>query len=440
MSFRNSQHLLHALYQLLRRTRLRTAYWSARHAIADGRRLLKWIPYFLSGWMPRRNDIWVFGTYRHNFSDNAKYLFLHVSKTRPNVRAVWISRDAKTVARLRALGFEAHLQQSWSGWWYCLRAKCYFFIGYSFDINFFTSRGAILVNLWHGTPIKRIEFDIQNGPDASLFMAPTWRDRLIKHPAVFRGCDFVLSASPFVSEYALSSAFRLPIERCLSLGYPRNDVLFQDRPTTLDQLHQLGDADFARQLKRFESAAKVVLFLPTWRESASGAAAPPKLDWSRLNEFLKLHGGVFIIKPHPLETLTGAFPNNGDFQHIVVLPADVDVYPLMVFADVLLTDYSSVMFDFCLTGRPIILVAFDIEQYQRHDRGFYLPFKQAAIGRIVSDSEQLMTALDDALREPSRPTYDEESVGQFNSNRTQGAADRVASYFSNLVQGTLKDA
>ena len=432
--FRSNKHFLHPVYQQLRRTWLRGSYWKLRKVIADTRQLSRWIVYFLSGWVPRRNDLWVFGTFRNDFSDNSKYLFCHVAKACPDIKPVWISGNEKTVTRLRALGFEAYLRDSWLGWWNCLRARCYFFIGYSFDINFFASRGAILINLWHGTPIKRIEFDIRNGSDARLFVSPTWRDRLIKEPALYRGCDFVISASPFVSEYALSPAFRVPLERCLSLGYPKTDLLFQDKATILDQLYKSGEIELARQLERFKSAGVTILYLPTWRE-ASAHAAEPQLDWSTINKIVESRSGLFVIKAHPLATESGQFPKNGDFQHIVVLPADVDVYPLMVFADMLLTDYSSVMFEFCLTGRPIILVAFDLEQYEQHDRGFYLPLENVGIGRIVRNSEQLVKTLDELLLEPLSRTYDGESVARFNSYRAGGASDRIATYFAKFVQG-----
>jgi CDP-glycerol glycerophosphotransferase (TagB/SpsB family) len=436
--FRSNRHLLHPLYQQLHQTWLHGAYRNVRNVIAETRQLSRWILYFLSGLVPRQNDLWVFGTYRNDFSDNSKYLFCHVAKVCPDIRPVWISGSERTVTRMRALGFEAYLRDSWPGWWYCLRARCYFFIGYSSDINFFASRGALLINLWHGTPIKRIEFDIRNGPDARLFDSPTWRVRLIKEPALYRGCDFVISASPFVSAYAFSSAFRVPLERCLSLGYPKTDLLFQDRATILDQLYEFGEIELARQLERFKSAGVTILYLPTWRE-ASAHTAERQPDWSTIDKVMKSQSGLFVIKPHPLAIDLEQFPKKGDFQHIVVLPAESDVYPLMVFADMLLTDYSSVMFEFCLTGRPIILVAFDLEQYEHDDRGFYLPLEKVGIGRIVRNSEQLMKALDEVLREPLSPTYDEESVSRFNSYRAGGASDRVASYFAKFVQveGTM---
>jgi CDP-glycerol glycerophosphotransferase (TagB/SpsB family) len=391
--------------------------------------LLSWLFYILSGWMPRDRTLWVFGTNNGAFADNSKYLFIHVAQTRPHIRAIWISHEDVTIERLRLTGYEAYSRSSWKGRWYCLRAKYYFVASYITDINFFLSRGAVHVNLWHGTPLKKIEFDIRRGPLARYFVSPSLKTRLIDRPGLYKKPDFVLSASSYVSSYSLSSAFRIPLYQCINLGYPRNDALFSPRSALLDQIRQLGEIELANHLDAIVPVRRLILYLPTWRDSGAAATAKTDIDWPQLNAVMQAHGAMLLAKPHPnVSADASGLPGSHEFENIAILAPNVDIYPFMGLADVLVTDYSSVIFDFCLTLRPIIITTSDVEHYQNEERELYMPLEAVQLGTVVRNQEQLIATLH-AILNNALPNYSENTVDKFNSFRGPGAAQRVADYF-----------
>ena len=112
--------------------------------------------YFLGGLMPRRKDLWVFGSWGgYRFADNSAAFFNYCQdKISDRIRLVWISRDRNIVQQLSARGVEARWIWSPGGVWCCLRAGLYLFDSFSKDINFWTSLGAKRINLWSGVPLK----------------------------------------------------------------------------------------------------------------------------------------------------------------------------------------------------------------------------------------------------------------------------------------------
>jgi len=125
-------------------------------------RLVLFPIYYLSGLVPRRDDLWVFGSWGgHRFADNAAAFFLFcASRLGDAIQLVWISRRPSIVSQLRSQGYKAHWLWSPLGVFYCLRAGVFVFDCFAKDINFWLSRNAKKVNLWSGVPLKTFERDI----------------------------------------------------------------------------------------------------------------------------------------------------------------------------------------------------------------------------------------------------------------------------------------
>src|SRR5579885_808128 len=123
-------------------------------------RFLGGILSYLTFLVPRRRTLWVFGSwFGRQFSDNSKYLFLYVSRSMPEVDAVWLSRDKRIVKEIRALGFRAHTLWSPAGVRASLRAGTTFISQSLDDVNAYLVGRSNLVQLWHGTPLKKIGLD-----------------------------------------------------------------------------------------------------------------------------------------------------------------------------------------------------------------------------------------------------------------------------------------
>ena len=183
------------------------------------------LSFLLSYIWARDKSIWVFGAHQNRFAENSMALFNFASMKDDGVTCIWITGDKKLCQEIRSDGKKAYVRWSIKGLYFSLRANVYFYNLYSDDINFYTSGNAVMVNLWHGIPLKKIEFDIKKGAQSRMFnsfLSPLYR---IFKPYIFRDPDYVLSTSGNISQL-FSSAFRVGLSQCLALGYPRCDTFF----------------------------------------------------------------------------------------------------------------------------------------------------------------------------------------------------------------------
>lgn len=226
----------------------------------------------------------------------------------------------------------------------------------------------VVVQTWHGTPAKRIGNDqphMTRDP-----RPPVWH----RQAAEVRGWDVLLSQSPWATD-VLRKAFGYQGE-VLESGLPRNDVL------TSPDRDELAAA--VRRRLGLAEGKRVVLYAPTWRDY-DRKNAMVKLDLAKTREVLGADHEI-LVRAHPMQ----AMPAVPDIAH------DVTAYPdmadLLLIADVLVTDYSSSMFDFVATGRPIVYYTYDLEKYSSR-RGLYLDLPSQAPGPLLSTSAEVVEAL-----------------------------------------------
>ncbi|MEU0572716.1 CDP-glycerol glycerophosphotransferase family protein [Nonomuraea sp. NPDC005983] len=226
----------------------------------------------------------------------------------------------------------------------------------------------VVVQTWHGTPAKRVGNDL---PHMSRDPRPPVYHR---QAAEVRGWDILVSQSPWATP-VLRRAFGYQGE-ILESGLPRNDVLTSpDRDRLAVRIRErLGLAEGKR----------VVLYAPTWRDY-DRKNAMVKLDLAKAREALGADHEL-LVRGHPMQ----AFPAVPDIAH------DVTTYPemadLLLVTDVLVTDYSSVMFDFAATGRPMVFYAYDLAKYAAK-RGLYVDLPEQAPGPVLSTSAEVVDAL-----------------------------------------------
>jgi CDP-glycerol glycerophosphotransferase (TagB/SpsB family) len=388
-----------------------------------------WLLYALSFVFPRRRNLWVFGTAEDGFFDNSIYFFQYVSRTRTDIEAVWISNRDDLIRRLRERGFRVEKRRSFRGLWACLRAKYYFINHYLPDIHFFASGGATLVNFWHGVPLKKIEFDIDTGPRAHLWQAPSWRNRWLDRPDLYRRPDFVASPARYVSEYAFQRAFRVKLSQCLNLGYPRLDALFESFEQLLVRTLNRGDWRLAQLLHRLKGR-RFVLYMPTWRDTGRDYLVDSGLAGSDLEAFCEENDVFFVIKLHPTASLSSWEKDSRADSRVVFIREKLDPYPLLAMADVLVTDYSSTLFDFMLTGRPIVLFPFDLEEYLSQCQSMYFDYREVMWGPVARSSDALLASLRDVLAGRVGRGYTDADIGRFHDQRDGNACERYAEYFA----------
>ena len=232
------------------------------------------------------------------------------------------------------------------------------------------------VQTWHGTPLKRLGYDIGTPSSAS---GVRYLDYMAGDVAQW---DMLLSPNPF-STPIMRRAFRFTGEIC-ETGYPRNDALLT-----------AAGAEIRARLG-LRPGVKVAMYVPTWRDNQHDEAGRYLLDF-RLDLAAaadRLAGEwVLLIRGHHLMA--------GGIQAAAIPGFTIDVtgYPdigdLLRVTDALITDYSSVMFDFAPTGRPMLFFTYDLEQYRDQLRGFYFDFEADAPGPLLATSGQVVAALAD---------------------------------------------
>jgi CDP-glycerol glycerophosphotransferase len=229
------------------------------------------------------------------------------------------------------------------------------------------------VQTWHGTPLKRIHRDVLWAPPGRL-------DRLDGDVARW---DLLLSPNQ-VSTPRLRRAFGYDGE-VLESGYPRNDLLSSpDREAAGAKVRaQLGIAQDAR----------VVLYTPTWRDDEAFAEGNPDVPLALDLETFRRGLGedhVLLVRAHNMVTGRNSIEVSPGVLDVSWFP---DVRDLYVATDVLVTDYSSTMFDFAITGRPIVFFAYDLERFSSTVRGFYFDLAAEAPGPIVRTTDEVVAAL-----------------------------------------------
>ena len=350
--------------------------------------LIGYLIYPFSFLFPRNEKIWVFGSSRGAFNDNAKYLFIYTAGNRKKIRPIWLSVDKKTVAFIRKSGLESYYIGSLKGLFYSLIAKYWFFNSYTSDILFFTSGGSICINLWHGIGLKKIEFSIENGPLADTYIKKTLKKRFF-YPQVFRRPDYFLSTTDFQS-VKFARAFRIDLSRCLNLGYPRNEIMVWNNSKRADFILKYEPSETREILLRIQKFRKTFIYMPTWRESQKNIFIQ-NFDLRELNQLMVQKNSLFILKPHSNTTISGDI--NATYSNLFLMKNTVDIYPLLSYTDVLITDYSSVLYDYLLLeNKEIILYLYDFEKYV-NVRDFNYPFIENVVGKIVTTFGQLTESI-----------------------------------------------
>jgi CDP-glycerol glycerophosphotransferase len=274
------------------------------------------------------------------------------------------------------------------------------------DLDWDKRSGTRYLQTWHGTTLKRIHNDVLWAPSGRL-------DRLSRDVARW---DMLVSPNS-VSTPLLRGAFDFSGE-VLETGYPRNDVLSAPER---DEIR-----DRVRAGLQIDPGTTLVLYAPTFRDDAVFSEGRPEielgLDVESLVERLG-DGYVLALRLHYLMSDRRP-PQRGDrVRDVTYYP---DVAELFLAADVMVTDYSSSMFDFAVTGKPLLLYPYDLAHYRDRLRGFTLDLDTEAPSPLVLDPEALAQAL---LALPATTTADAERYAAFRrrwcSLDDGYAADRV---------------
>lgn len=303
-----------------------------------------WIIYFLSRTIPRDKTLIAFGTHTKSFSGNIKSLFLKNDPS--NYKKIFISNEKVLVDQLIDLGYHAYMKLSFKGIWYSLRSGTYIYSGFPSDISFWLSSGTKYINLWHGTPIKKIERDVTTGK-FSLKNRYPWVFKFLKPDLVLKP-DVLLISSNY-EEKCFTSAFNVESMDMFRTFPPRLEGLMHNKTEDTDNYTN-------------------ILYTPTWRDDHSFSFAN-YVVLDSFNDFLVKNQIKFYIKLHPSDT---SMQINEKFSNIISIGQSKDVYDFLEKTHILVSDYSSMVFEGLYLSKPVILFCPDYKNYQENSREFYI--------------------------------------------------------------------
>lgn len=261
--------------------------------------------------------------------------------------------------------------------------------------------GAVLINLFHGIPLKRMGINTQyylQHRDIHGFLHKIVR-RIYNS---LKGAPkyYISVSNEKMASIMVESSPSFSMERMIRAGSPRNDYLIRNADN--DEVIGSLKRKFCQWLG-IPEGKRIVLYMPTWRMTRSPVFSFSKLS-GQLREtaqrILREHNAVILEKPHPYtyDLLKGVQMKDDCF---VVCPSEInrliDPQELYLISDVMITDYSSSYIDFALMKRPCLHFAYDLEEYDTYDSGLAYDYKDVVAGPIVKDTYELIKVLENAL-------------------------------------------
>lgn len=233
----------------------------------------------------------------------------------------------------------------------------------------FTGKHTIDANTWHGTPIKTIGKDMKVGKGTFI---PKGRKRF---------ADVMFAQSQYEADM-YHSAFDMPAERIFITGQPRNDSLILAKEKSIELRHKLN----------IPEDKKVILYAPTFRdyekENGYNCILMPPITWDKWKERLE-DKYVVLFRAHPAVVKV----MNMQADNVI---RDVSDYPsineLMMITDLLISDYSGLLIDFSIFGRPMFCFAYDYEKYNE-TRGLYFDIRKELESKNLDTEEKLLDAI-----------------------------------------------
>ncbi|MFJ6782255.1 CDP-glycerol glycerophosphotransferase family protein [Streptomyces yangpuensis] len=315
--------------------------------------------------LPLRPELAVFSAYWHGgYACNPAAIEAKLRELAPGMRTAWICDPVHAATLPRQT---VALRPGSAAYWSALARARYLVTNVNFDRALVKRPGQVLLQTQHGTPLKRVGLDLQDRPAAT----PT-----ADFAGLLRGADqwdYLLSSnrhSTLVWEKAVPSSYTT-----LEYGYPRNDIFHRaTRSDVLELRERLG----------IPAGSTAVLYAPTHRDYRR--SRPDHLDFERLLQEL---GPRFTVLVRNHLTYAGADRPWEPHPRLLDVSAHPSVEELCLASDALVTDYSSLMFDYAALDRPIVIHADDWEAYEAA-RGTYFDLRSCPPGAIARTQDELV--------------------------------------------------
>ena len=301
----------------------------------------------------------------NKFNDNPRAIYEYLAKNRPDFTTIIMVKDAIRSypeyenAKVVSYGTKEY-------WFYLAHAK--YFVN---NVNYTESQRVkrsdqVEIQTMHGTPLKTLGFEVLED----------WTDKNYQSQKKKNAnWDYLLTPSDWVADYAVKAFDVRP--KILNTGYPRNDQLFIQ--------HSEQEIIALKTKLNLPLDKKIIAYTPTWRKKEA-SSIDSYLDVQNL--YKSIPDDVYlVIKNHHFEPWSGL--SNEYANKIGFMSGEASIDDVYIVSDCLITDYSSVMFDYSLMDKPIIFYTFDYDQYVE-ERGLNFDLKKLAPGPVANNQEELI--------------------------------------------------
>ena len=316
------------------------------------------------------------------YSCNPKAIYEYITRDSrfDDYRLVWAFRDVEKAKKIPELS-RAEIVKMKSKEYFKTCAEAAFIITNSnLDNRISKQPGQTFIQTWHGTPLKKLRCDIEaeSGNANNSLEEIKYRNDvdMIRY-------DYFISPSEFCTE-KFTSAFNLKElgkeKIIIETGYPRNDILINYKPERINEIKYKYGIDPDK---------KIILYAPTFRDNrhdGSGYVYDTHLDFDKLRYELG-QDYIILFRAHYFVANQFNFEKYNGFVYDMSRLDDIN--ELYLISDLLITDYSSVFFDYANLERPILFYMYDLEEYANEIRGFYFDLNILP-GPIVKDEDNLI--------------------------------------------------
>lgn len=329
--------------------------------------------------LPVRKKTIVFESFLgKQFSDNPKALYHYIKNNHPEYTLYW-SFDRKYRENFEGENLVS-LPRFGLKWIFVMARANYWITNSRLPLWIPKPKGTIYVQTWHGTPLKKLGLDMDE-----VYMPGTNTERYKRNfKREAHKWDYLISPNAYSTEI-FQRAFDFN-KTVIESGYPRNDVLYtNNNESSIKNIKEKLNIPFDK---------KVILYAPTWRDDDYYRVGRYKftlnLDLDKLKQELG-NDYVVLLRMHYLVAENLDLSGYEGFAYDYSMYNDIN--DLYLVADLLITDYSSVFFDYANLKRPTIFYVYDLENYRDTLRGFYFDFENKAPGPLVKTTEEVIAEI-----------------------------------------------
>jgi CDP-glycerol glycerophosphotransferase len=326
--------------------------------------------------LPKNERIVIFESFLgKQYSDNPRAIYEYMQENYPDYRLCW-SVDKRYRETFQQNGIP-YIQRFSLKWLFLMNRAGAWITNSRLPLWIPKPRKTTYLQTWHGTPLKRLAADMEEvhmpGTDTKKY-----KQNFLKEASKW---DYLVSPNAY-STAIFRRAFGFN-KTMIETGYPRNDFL----------LNKNNEEEIVKikEKCRLPGDKKIILYAPTWRDNEFYERGRYKFDIKMDLDKMKaelVDEYVIILRMHYL------IAENIDLSDYKGFVYDFSMYEdireLYLIADMLITDYSSVFFDYAILKRPILFYVYDIEDYRDNLRGFYFDFEKKAPGPLVITTDQLI--------------------------------------------------